>query len=311
MTFRQLEYICAIVAEGSISKAAKKLFISQSALSQQLNLLESEYQTKLFNRTTMPITLTEDGRLYYDNAVKILKIKEEMDNQIKYKRGEVLNVKTLPFYTSTMVASIFSNIRHLFPNTEFKVHEAIATELFRTDASENIDIYIHTFETAPVIPEGYNKDIFKHDVIGREGMVLAVAKNNPIIDRLGQRIGTSGMPVANLNLLHNEIFTSSIVSGQQQSITKKVCNQYGGFDPISINMQTTYLQILGLLRFTGYISILPDTVQKFSTIQTDIIFYEIEGCETTRNIYASYHKDSRLSAAAIAFIKSAQKEYLT
>ena len=58
MTFRQLEYICALAQEGSFTKAAKKLFISESALSQQISAIENEYNIKIINRKEKPITLT-------------------------------------------------------------------------------------------------------------------------------------------------------------------------------------------------------------------------------------------------------------
>lgn len=51
MDFKLLEYILMIATENNITKAAKKLFISQSALNQQLLKLESELGTKLFYRS--------------------------------------------------------------------------------------------------------------------------------------------------------------------------------------------------------------------------------------------------------------------
>jgi DNA-binding transcriptional LysR family regulator len=70
VTFRQLEYICTLVQEGSISNAAKKLCISQPALSKQIAHIENEFQIQIIDRSTNPVTLTDDGALYYDAAKK-------------------------------------------------------------------------------------------------------------------------------------------------------------------------------------------------------------------------------------------------
>ena len=59
MEFRTLNYFLTVVQEKSISQAAKVLHISQPALSRQLKQLETELDTKLFNRGHREIHLTE------------------------------------------------------------------------------------------------------------------------------------------------------------------------------------------------------------------------------------------------------------
>ena len=62
MELKQLEYIVKIAEEGSITKAAEKLFISQSGLNQQLLKLESDLGQQLFHRGKNDFRLTEAGR---------------------------------------------------------------------------------------------------------------------------------------------------------------------------------------------------------------------------------------------------------
>ena len=62
MDVKQQEYFVAIVEEGSISKAAKKLFISQPTLSQFLSKLEASLETKLVSRgSNNTLSLTAAG----------------------------------------------------------------------------------------------------------------------------------------------------------------------------------------------------------------------------------------------------------
>ena len=51
MNFTSLRYFLEVVAEGSVTKAAQKLYISQQSLSEHIARLESEYGVKLFERT--------------------------------------------------------------------------------------------------------------------------------------------------------------------------------------------------------------------------------------------------------------------
>ena len=68
---REYEYVMEIAKEGSFSKAAKKFYLSQSAISQQITKLENDLGFSLFDRRTYYPTLTEEGKRYYDLAKKL------------------------------------------------------------------------------------------------------------------------------------------------------------------------------------------------------------------------------------------------
>ena len=82
MNFNQLKYIVTIAKEKNITSAAKKLFVSQSSLSQTIKNIESEYKTKLFETDTTPIKLTFAGEIFVNWATKILKSEEEIKEEI-------------------------------------------------------------------------------------------------------------------------------------------------------------------------------------------------------------------------------------
>ena len=63
MDLKQIEYIIAISEEHSITRAGEKLFITQSALNQQLQKLEKELGTPLFIRTRSDWQLTPAGQI--------------------------------------------------------------------------------------------------------------------------------------------------------------------------------------------------------------------------------------------------------
>lgn len=76
MDYRELKYMLTIADTGSITNAAKKLYVSQPALSHLLSKLETELGVKLFERNRSPLVPTYAGERYLDTARKILALNE-------------------------------------------------------------------------------------------------------------------------------------------------------------------------------------------------------------------------------------------
>ena len=68
MNIKHAQYMLTVMQEGSITAAAKKLYISQPSLSQMIKLVETNLGTPIFNRSTDPITLTYAGEKYIEAA---------------------------------------------------------------------------------------------------------------------------------------------------------------------------------------------------------------------------------------------------
>ena len=77
MNLKHAQYIMTILQEGSITAAAKKLFISQPSLSQVVKLAETNLGAPVFNRSTDPISLTPAGEKYVEAAKQILAIQHD------------------------------------------------------------------------------------------------------------------------------------------------------------------------------------------------------------------------------------------
>ncbi|MDZ4767571.1 MAG: LysR family transcriptional regulator [Chloroflexota bacterium] len=73
MELRQLRYLCAIAREGSFTRAAETLFVSQSALSQQIQSLEQEVGAPLLDRARRGVRLTAAGDILHHHAQRVLR----------------------------------------------------------------------------------------------------------------------------------------------------------------------------------------------------------------------------------------------
>ena len=78
MTFNQLRYVVEAAKIGSISKAARLLFLTQSNLSSTILSLEKELGIKLFLRTQDGIRLTDQGEMFMVHARSILNSYDEL-----------------------------------------------------------------------------------------------------------------------------------------------------------------------------------------------------------------------------------------
>ena len=88
MNLKHAQYMMTILQEGSITAAAKKLFISQPSLSQMVKLVETNLGTAVFNRTTEPLSLTPAGEKYMEAAGQILAIHANLEREIEEIRAE-------------------------------------------------------------------------------------------------------------------------------------------------------------------------------------------------------------------------------
>ncbi len=88
MNTKHAQYMLTILQEGSITAAAKKLYVSQPSLSQMVKLVETNLGMPIFNRSTDPITLTYAGQKYMEAARQLLTIDANLQKEISEIHNE-------------------------------------------------------------------------------------------------------------------------------------------------------------------------------------------------------------------------------
>ena len=83
MLYEKLDYVLAIAEEQNLTRAAKKLYISQPTLTMYLNRLEENLGVKLFDRRKTPITITPAGRRYIEKMTEISEEEQILQRRIK------------------------------------------------------------------------------------------------------------------------------------------------------------------------------------------------------------------------------------
>lgn len=80
-------YAYQVYKSGSFTKAAEELYISQPSLSAAISRLEKDLGFKIFDRSTLPCSLTAEGRIYIDSLEEILECESNMHQKIKELRN--------------------------------------------------------------------------------------------------------------------------------------------------------------------------------------------------------------------------------
>lgn len=145
MDFKQLAYFCAIVEEGNITAAAKRLHISQPPLSYQLMQLEAELGVVLLERGARKARLTDAGRVLYERAQNILTLtsnaKQEMLALGAGSRG-TLRLGTISSSGAVLLGGRVRAFHNRFPDVRFEIHEGNTFELIDLLQDGVIDLAI-------------------------------------------------------------------------------------------------------------------------------------------------------------------------
>ena len=135
MDLRQIQYIVAIAEENNITRAAEKLYITQSALNQQLLKLEKELGVQLFHRSRTDWHPTEAGEIYLKAAREMLLLKKDTYHRIhdlaKIQQGE-LSVGFTPGRGIAMFSNVYPKFHRLHPERHCQLPLMQSTPRLRT-----------------------------------------------------------------------------------------------------------------------------------------------------------------------------------
>ncbi len=131
MDFKQLESFVAAVNEGSFSNAADRLQLSQSMVTIHIRNLEKELGTRLLNRTTRSMELSQDGRTFYGYAREMLKLNR--DSILALSRADrddkTIDIVATPFISRYYLADWVIGFNRLHPDINFKFFTGYNSEI--------------------------------------------------------------------------------------------------------------------------------------------------------------------------------------
>lgn len=143
-----------VADRGSLSAAAKNLYISQSAVSQTIRQLEDQLQLRLFTRGTRGVTLTGEGKTLYQYVSSALSLIENGEQRLSMTRGLELGeliIGASDTITSCFLLPVLDRFHRQYPGIRIKVLNGTSPEVIELLKGGKVDI---AFANLPIKDAG-------------------------------------------------------------------------------------------------------------------------------------------------------------
>ena len=285
MDLRLLRYFTAVADEGSLTKGAAKLNMSQPPLSTQLKHFEDELGVKLFERTPHGIKLTQAGHYLRSRAYEIFSLVEQTEI-ILQKMGDTdsnrLSIGCVPTISEMYLSEWLSNFKERYPDVDFHIYEGDTNAILHLIDSGNVDI--------GVVRMPIDEDKYNYGVLSREETYAAINEKNPLCELArDDSIDFSQILKAKL-----------ILPTRQQAILPLPDSAQSKLNVICTCHSIS--QGLLMVRKDIGVSIVPMSAKRLYTDKS-IRFFRIENPTFTSTVVLAWRKDIPLSHTAERFMK--------
>lgn len=315
----KLNYLIVLAEEQSLTRAAKRLYISQPALTAYLNRLEKSLKVKLFDRSTTPIRLTSAGQLYLSEMQKIESRQNEVletIHRMEYDLDDSLSIAIGRNRGSIWLPAILPEVYRKFPNAHIQITED-RDELMAEKVLYNaVDVaIIETF---------FYVGTLSYQQLPDEVHTLVTGYGNPHWEQLENQLHAQGCrldlrasdPRNPLNVpvsfINEQLFICPAVRGALNYYTQQLFSMYK-IKPKEItfiqnNITAYQLSVKGL--GTTYLN---TDYEKIIKMDEKPVFIMPGGKPDVRKIYAVY-KERNMTELKRFFIEhtlSTMKKFLT
>lgn len=283
MNLNQLKYFISVAEYQSFTKAANQFYISQTAITQQIQALENAIDTPLIDRTTRPISLTPGGKTFLTEAKSILRHMETAIVRTREaSKGLMGNIRIgyTKGYEQSSLPKRLRDFHKQYPNilitcyrndTDMLASGIINKEydiIFTWDSTdirqENL-LEIHNIETLPLYVAMHTR----HPFARRESLTRQDLKGENILFMSPSSTGDSFGDAHYIDLY-----------------------QKAGFQPNILLRTNDYESILMMVAAEEGISIMPEyCIGKLRSVD-NITFCPLSGEEETEEVLAVWHKEN-------------------
>jgi DNA-binding transcriptional LysR family regulator len=184
MNFRQLECFVAVVDEGSFTRAARRVGISQPSLSQHIRALEAELEGPVFNRLPRAVSLTPAGRTLLPDARTAVRALERgmrgARSTLAVEGGE-LEIATVLSMAVGVLPKLIGAWHELHPLVSIRLHEYVHRSLLE----EAVEQGVADFALGPMPVRAWEGPL---EMVGWEEFVVVVPRRHPLANRKRVRL---------------------------------------------------------------------------------------------------------------------------
>lgn len=151
VTLRQIECFLAVAEFGNFSRASRRMNLAQPALSQAIRDLEAELATRLFDRTTRRVELTEAGREFRASAQKIhedLELAVQSVHELAERKRGRIRIAAPPLLAAVVLPQAIADFRRRHPGISVELTDVGTEQILDSVRSGRADCGLGTFSPA-------------------------------------------------------------------------------------------------------------------------------------------------------------------
>lgn len=290
MNTKQFQYVLTLAHEGSFSRAADTLNITQPSLSQYIKKIEREVGLELFDRTNGDVRITDAGRVYIDTARQILDLEHQMETSISDiagNRAGSLIIGAAPYRAASMMPAIASAFQELHPGMHLIIREGTTAELVEGMEHGEYDLAL------TLLP--IDGRLFAYEKVVEEELILAVPSSQaqlPTIDVANRRY-----PAVDAKVLQNQTLVMlTETQFMQRQLDDLIFTHKLSVHPAAI-VKSLEAQIEFVKAGVG-MALVPSGIERFCK-DSDVTFYSFTDPLPKRKVVVMWRKDRKLSKVAM------------
>lgn len=288
MDISHLRYFKTVVEAGSISKAAREMYISQPALSASIAKIEADVGVPLFTRDGRRLILNEAGTRYYQYVVDALELLSRGKQEAQVHTDIINNRISLAGTTYISFSTAVLPFRKQYPNYTFKLLQLESEDVLSRLLNDDLDFCMTCRPlTAP--------NIECHQMLTQK-LYLTVPDGHSLANRR----------YVNLSETKNEDFILVRPISSYYDLTTSIFAK-AGFTPRVVCDVMSPSMIPPLVSAGVGISLLPNTFDEHR-----LVSIEVSAPKCDHNVYLAWMKNRKFSEAAEAFrefVKEFYKNY--
>ena len=290
MDLSQLEVFLAVARERRFSRAAEKLFRTQSAVSQTVRKLEIEIGEPLFDRSSRDGALTDAGRVLQEYAEKLLNLRlgarEALVELRELQKGKL--VMAANEFTALYLLPVLAEFRRLHPMIRITVRRSLGSHIPDDVLKRNVEMGVLSYD--PQEPQ------LESEVVYLDELVFVVPPGHPL----------ASVGEVSIRQLGAESFVAHIVASPYRDKVIEAFRQH----KTSLHMDVELPTLQAIKRFVSMgngVALVPAISVENEISRGELIRVPVRELHFQRELRLVHRQESTLSHAGRAFLRVAEQ----
>ena len=288
MELSQLEVFLTVAREHRFSRAAEKLYRTQSAVSQTIHKLEKEIGEPLFDRTSREGVLTDAGRVLQEYAEKLLNLRQDAQEALvemrQLQKGNL--VIAANEFTALYLLPVLAEFRRLYPTIKITVKRSLGSRIPDDLLQHNVELGVLSYD--PQEPQ------LQSTVVYLDELAFVVPPGHPL----------ASANEVSVRQLGAESFVAHIVTSPYRDKVIEAFRRHK--TPLHMDVELPTLQAIKRFVSMGNgVALVPEISVESEILRRELVRIQVRDLHFQRKLRLVYRQESTLSHIGHAFLKVA------